>query len=339
MNFYKYRLLCSTEGVHKFVTLESTEPAPTTCPTDTGHTIDANSVSIDSQYSDQRVTTADGVQVVEITPITQGYGDIDSAVVISHDFGDRSTWYQKSVQVVNEVLSDSGNGLKFLSVNPNWIDIHSLRLTADHNSLWDRDGSLSPHSKWEVVVKVDDVVQVSGYEVDHVSGFIEFDDDHSGDEIKVSYSHSNGVDNPSEWLLVPPVGKKLIVEHVEMQFSKNIEFQSELWLEVWAGASVSGYGDFNEDLYAAGYGQIRTMVKSLRDVINICQKGVGWIPACGSGSGELTRDTLVFPYEYLKSASLNSSYGMVLRLFSKDNKLVLNTDLATIAFYMMIKSE
>jgi len=44
--YFVYRIKCTTEGMNKTWTLLDTDPAPTTCPTNTAHTIDTSSVTV-----------------------------------------------------------------------------------------------------------------------------------------------------------------------------------------------------------------------------------------------------------------------------------------------------
>ena len=46
MSLYKYRIYCVTDSKYEYVWLDSEASAPTTCPTDTGHTVDNSNVII-----------------------------------------------------------------------------------------------------------------------------------------------------------------------------------------------------------------------------------------------------------------------------------------------------
>lgn len=57
----QYRLYCEAEATYKEWLLDETEAAPTTCPTDTAHTITAASVTVIDNITAQPLTRADGV--------------------------------------------------------------------------------------------------------------------------------------------------------------------------------------------------------------------------------------------------------------------------------------
>ena len=54
--YYKYQVKCSTEGAMKYWILEDTASVPTTCPTNTAHTIDSTYTNIVNVISDNVVT-------------------------------------------------------------------------------------------------------------------------------------------------------------------------------------------------------------------------------------------------------------------------------------------
>lgn len=46
MIYYKYKIFCQTDNRYEYIIKASTEPTPTTCPVDTNHIVDINSVAI-----------------------------------------------------------------------------------------------------------------------------------------------------------------------------------------------------------------------------------------------------------------------------------------------------
>ena len=255
-----------------------------------------------------------------------------SVSLVSHDLSDRTTWYQKSVQVVDEVLTDSGDGLTFTSINTDWINIDNARLTYTHKQILKRDGSFGKHADWRTVVKVDDVVQTTGYTQNFATGAITFGASKAGSTIKCTYWHNNGVSNPSEWLLAPPSGKKMLVQHVELQFSVDIVINNTVRFEIWAGASLGTYGTFASALWEAGYGQFRADYRNARDLINAANQGQGTIPAIG----ELTQDVVVMPFNYVQALTLDSAVGTLFRMVLLDNLPFTGGEMCTATFYLQI---
>ena len=262
-----------------------------------------------------------------------------SVSLCSHDWGDRTAWYQKSVQVVDEVLTDTGDGRTFTSSNPWWINIYNDRLTFTHKQIPRRDGSFGKHDDWKTIVKVNDVIQTGGYVVNFIDGKVVFADSQSGKTIKVTYWHNN-IANHSEFLIVPPPGKKYVVEHVEMQFSNNTTFSDCFRFEIWAGAmtgnpkavNVAAYGGFIEPYYEAGYGQFRADYRCARDLINAANQGQGTIPAIG----ELTQEVCVMPFNYIQAFTLDSAAGALFRCCLINDTAFINTEIATATFYLQI---
>jgi hypothetical protein len=253
--------------------------------------------------------------------------------VVTPDFGDKTTWYQKSVQVTNEVLTDFGDGLTFTSANPSWINIDSPRLTYSHKQIPKRDGSYGKHADWRVAVKVNDVVQATtAYTVDFPAGAITFGSSQSGNTIKATYWHLNGISNSSEWLLTPTAGKKFVIQHVEMQFSQGIQISDVIRFEIWAGSTLSTYGSFPDYLWEAGYGQFRADYRNMRDFINASNEGKGVIPACG----ELTQNVLVMPFNYIQAVVMDSAQGTLFRMVLMNDTAFTGAELVTATFYLQI---
>jgi len=76
-----------------------------------------------------------------------------SHTIVSHDFCDPCTWYSKSTQVVEEILSTE-NGLHFKSANKNWIDLEHGRVTYE-------DKILGDDTSYRATLYIDDVAAIS----------------------------------------------------------------------------------------------------------------------------------------------------------------------------------
>ena len=255
--------------------------------------------------------------------------------LVTPDLGDRTTWYQKSVQVTNEILADSGNGLTFTSTNPHWVNIYSLKLTYTYKQIPKRDGTFGKHADWAITVKVDNVAVTSGFTINYAAGTITFDSSKAGSTVTATYWHNNGITHPSEWLLVPLAGKKFIVEHCELQFSVGMQVNDSVRFEIWAGANLATYGAFPDYLFDAGYGQMRAEYRNANDMINAANLGQGTIAKFGN----LTKEVIVMPFNYLQAFSLPSSLGCVFRIYLTQDIPYGDTDIATTTFYTQSVSE
>lgn len=248
--------------------------------------------------------------------------DGSSFTKVTHDFTDKTTWYQESVQVTDEVLSGSGVG-PYTSANPNWIDVINGKIYQQHL-----------HQQYVVEVKVDDVVQSSGYTIDHASGAVTFDSSQSG-VIKASYYHQNG----STWTLEPDAGKAIRLEHSEIQFTKDCTVSTPVAFEVWVYnplVDLQSPIDPDDKTFIPGVSSgnpLRFLYKyekyhNIKDIINTANLGQGFIPALSG----LTNDVLVFPFNYVTEIQLLSSQGAQLRI-TLDSNTAFSGEWATATFY------
>lgn len=332
MKLVRYQIWCTTDSKWEYSWLESTAAAPTTCPVNTGHTIDGSKTAIVEEKPDEAKYDLDG-QLVVNPGIRKAIAGKTGYTLVSHCFGDRTTWYQNSVRVTDEILTDSGDGLTFNSVNPNWVNIRSNRITYDKDVVPKKDGTFGDHADWDVIVKIDDVVTAStdvtnGWSVNYATGDVTFNNSQSGKTIKCSYSHNDGVTNASQWILNPPSGEMYTIEHVEVNVSKDVTY-SKFRMEAWAGASVATYEPFDDSKYNAGYGQEQSIYQGVRDLINVCNKGY----TIASGSG-LTKDVFVFPFAYTYASEIKSSQGTLISIRIDDDTPFSGCEIGTITFYL-----
>ena len=283
-----------------------------------------------SKCNKQNDLSATGSLIVEPSIYTGPVGS-KSISIVTPDLTDRTSWYQPSVQVVNEILTDSGDGLTFNSIHVWWVNIYG-KLTYTHKQIPKRDGTFGKHADWAVVVKVNDVVQTSGYSVNYIEGKIIFESSKSGATVKVTYWHTE-VTNYGEWLLVPPTGKKYIVEHVEIQLSVDVVMNSPCRMEIWAGANLATYGTFPDYLFEAGYGQMRADYRGMRDLINAANQGQGVI----SAADDMTKDVIIIPFNYIQAFTLDSAYGALFRMTTLNN-IPSSGELLTATFYLQIRN-
>jgi hypothetical protein len=236
-----------------------------------------------------------------------------SSVFCSHDFTDKTTWYTESVAVVDETLTDSGDGLTFEAANTHFIDM-------THGKIHKED-TLNASGDYDITVKVNDVVQASGYTVDYVAGEVTFDSSQTGNTVKCSYRYANG----STWILGPADLETTIhVKHTEVQFSKSAKIDSPINFDTY----VYNPADLpNKVMYN------RVRYKSIRDIVNESNLGYA-VPAIG----ELTEETIIFPFVYGTVKSLTNSSGAEIRV-SIENDIELTGTYGTLTFYCLIKDE
>lgn len=280
----------------------------------------------------------DGVPIHEMA-LRKSVPGFSSFTIVSHDFSDRTTWYQKSVAVTGETLSDSGDGLLFNSANANWINMNSPKLTYDYKKILERDGTLSNAVTRLVGITSNGTALVENvnYTVDYPNGKVTFASSQSGNTIVAKYYHNNGVTACSEFLFTPPPSTMYRIEHVEAQFSKNTAFNnSSVILETWAGAvssgttvNLAGYGGFSPTYYDLGYGQSRSIYRNMNDLINWCTNEYPIIPACGT----LSNDILCFPFLYVVHPTVSAKQGALVRLCMTGD-IAVTAEICTVTLYM-----
>jgi hypothetical protein len=213
---YKHKIYCETDGQWEYVWLE-TDTLLTACPVDGAHTIRAGSAAIhqtvkSNQVELNEVKNADGV--LEFEP-RKSYHDTSKSFT-SPDFSNRQSWWFDTTYVQDEVMTDSGDQLTY----------NSIRIPTsgwDHDWLnWKKipnNARQIAGNTYKVVVKVNDVVEdPSNYTVDYTNGKITFTSARQGgDIIKVNYHYANS----SNFELIPSAGKILLVDYIEVQFSKG----------------------------------------------------------------------------------------------------------------------
>lgn len=236
-----------------------------------------------------------------------------SSTKVSHDWCNKSTWYQNSTEVTGETMTDSGNQLTFNSTNAYWIDLEHGKVYNEYNIA----------DKKQPKVYIDDVETTTGFSINYEVGSVTFDNAQTG-TIKCDYWYGSN----SLFTLAPDPGKIMIIEHAELQFSKNIQINTPINFEIWV---------YHPDQVTYPGVKVPYQVikyKSMKDIINAANLGQGFIPACG----ELTQDILVFPFNYATVKPFRSSIGAELRVTADDNSM-LGGEWGTATFYILSEDE
>lgn len=273
-------------------------------PSDNTHLLDFETNF--KSKANKPLTKKAAYQGVPIVSIRRPEGT--SATIVSHDFCNKSTWYQKATQVLNETLS--ANGLVYSSLNSGWIDLEHGKVYNEH--------SISDKKRPKIYVGGSEVF--SGFTINYELGVVTFDSDPGG---VVSSDYYYGSD--SCFTLAPSAGKVLLLEHAELQFTKDVQITSPVNFEIW------GYNPTdlpNKMLYKS------IKYKNIKDVISSANLGQGVIPAIG----ELTQDIVVFPFTYVTILPMAASQGLELRI-SMDNNTELGGQWGTVTFYTLSEDE
>ncbi len=249
--------------------------------------------------------------------------------IITHNFGDPCTWYQNSVEIVDEVLIPKVPATYdiYKCSKTNIIDIEHGRVTFDERV----------DQKYCIRVKVNDVVVTSGFTFNYESGEITFDTPlTANDEVKLKFWYATD----SIFTIAPTAGKKLKIEHVETQFSADVDMvgKTEARFEEW-GYDPSNLP--NKMLYK------RTRYKNISQFID---ESNNRFCAELSPIDNLTKKLHVFFWDYPVSRVMLSSVGAEVRVSMYDvaaslsdkpikNKDGQNLERATVTFYCVSENE
>lgn len=225
----------------------------------------------------------------------------DGLVFVSHNWCDPTTWYTQSERVTEETLTDSGDGLTFDSLHPNWIDL-------THGKIY-RENLIA--ASYVPVVKVDGVTKTeraawaeSGgdFSINYATGKVTFFASQSGKTVTADYSYENG----SLFIVTPTAGKRLWIEYSEVQFSKDIEINADTHFQPWAYNPA----DPPNKIPAAN----PTTYRSLDNYIEEANGCYPEIPVMGGPRG-FTSPRITFPFKYQTIKELHASYGVEIRVW------------------------
>lgn len=279
-------------------------------------------------------TFADDFGHLEVTIAPPSGSRVD---VVSLNWCDKTTWYESSEAVENEMLVDSGDGLTFNSANPNWIDITHGKLTGEDTLA---GNGLVPVIKANGVDQTEDDPfggDTHDFSIDYAAGTVTF---HSAPATPVtaSYHHENG----SKWVIKPHAGKVLRLTMVEVQFSKDIIITDTLTFQAYGKVQFFA-PHLTPDPYPVDtlipIGE-PTVYKTMMDYINEASGSYPEIPAMGGevrGTGQPIQ-IYRWPYAERASTDLHSSLGMEIQI-TLHNDMAFGGECAVATFYGMSQNE
>jgi hypothetical protein len=243
---------------------------------------------------------SDGRQVMVVEP------QLDGAMlnIVSYNFCDKSSWWQQSTAVANEVLVDSGDGLVWTSAHPFWTD-----LTHGKFYLEDR---VTNRSSYVPVIKVDGTAltertpfTTSGgdYVVDYRAGTVTFATSQAGKVVTAGYRYASS----SLFTISPSSGKVLWVQDSEIQFSTDVVMTGTMNFQAWA----YNPNDLPNKMPVTAV----TNYKNMRDFIDEARGMYPVIPAIGGAVRGLLNPHVVLPFRYSQAKELRSSLGVEIRVW------------------------
>lgn len=249
---------------------------------------------------------------------------------ISFNFCDKTTWYYASTPA-NEILTDSGDGLTFNSTHTYWIDLTHGKVTFEDDIIFN-------NNKWYVAITSDSVAMIEDvdYTVNYVNGTVTFASSQSGKTIEATYWYAGS----SLFVVRPPVGKKLELTRVEVQFSSDIQLNDTMTFNVYGYAGV-----FAPQYVPVPYSALDVIplgrplkYKNGKDYLNESNGTYPVIPPFGGTSRGIQSSSITFPWTYLTKTQLLYSAGMQV-MISMQNHTPHGGEFATVTLYCVVDDE
>jgi hypothetical protein len=265
--------------------------------------------------------------------------DLSSVTFYTHNFCDKTTWYENATRVVDEVATDSGDHITYNLVQNNVIDVY-------HGKITDEDDLLDPSdNSYRVEVKVDDVVKTErdphenhmgntshgDYTVDYANGDIVFHSALTGTEVvKVTYHYAT----TSGFTVAPKAGKKLQIELVEVQFSNDIEIRDTALFTTYGYVEVFA-PSLTPVPYPAGTQiPIRTKrYKTMQNYQDDAMRAYPQVSALGGANWRgLGQPVQIFDWDYQRGLVLHEPQGMKI-VISMEHDEPCGGTYCTVTFY------
>ncbi len=250
--------------------------------------------------------------------------------ISTHNFSDASSWYEESVRIVGETLSEveDGQGSIFTSIHKCWIDPYSGRIPADEDvvAAQKQRNPTDPHG-YGIKVLIDGVEATrdrpfhkgeADYHVHYCDGHVHLNNPHLGSVVVVDYSYATG----SRWILRPPSDKVYIVKYAEADFSQDVHMRDDFIYGVFVRLPDGTLISMGEDKYKRS--------------IDLALEAVGNYPVLqpiGASGGErelplnefrrvsrgIRGPIQAMPFEYDTVRYLDGSQGVELHVWLQDD--------------------
>jgi hypothetical protein len=263
----------------------------------------------------------------------------------THNFTDKTTWYQTSTYIQNQQATNSGNNTNYTLPHQYLIDTYHGKLTFEDNLV---DSS---NNSYRVQVKVNNILKIeqdphfnSGgdYIVNYPDGIISFLTPlNPQDTVTVSYHYATS----SLFIIKPQAATTLLIDHIESQFSLDVEINDSLQFEVY------GIADFFLTPQQMQYLGIpsginykimlqRHTYKTMTDFYNDTVKSYPIYKAIGNPSNWRSQktDVTLLVWDYLASIPLSSKKGMEIHI-KLQHDTPFDGYLATASVYCLVATE
>ena len=183
--------------------------------------------------------------------------------IYTHNFADKTTWYQYSERVEGEVLTATDTTYtKYKAVHSYIINLEQPDMVTREHWMLMPDGSFTNRWSFKPKVYVNDMEQTEGFTINFETGEVTFDAPlTSTDEVKMDYYYAT----VSTFAIVPPPGKKIIIYKAKLIANDIQSFDGHvIQLDIFAGNPSMAYpiGDATSP-----YNQFAFRYRSLLDFV------------------------------------------------------------------------
>ena len=244
-----------------------------------------------------------------------------AADFITHNLCDKTTWYTDSVQVVDEALTDSGDGLTWNSANTYWICVTCGKVPQEHR--------LQP--TYAATIKVDSVVMTESppttttgdYQINYATGDVTFNSTQVGNTVEATYSYAQ----TSVFYVTPTADHTLRLTAVEVQFTDDTDLTDSVRFDIEGfvhsfvpSATVDDVSPNYTTSFPTGFRIALgspTIYKTMLDFIAEAQRAYPAIPALGGTSWrgcQVPIFVMRWPYQEDATRDLVASKGMRVKI-------------------------
>lgn len=266
--------------------------------------------------------------------------------IVSHDYTDKTTWYQKSTQVVDEELTPDGPMTTFASANLHWVNPDHPKLynqsynrgspPYDQVSLWMPDGTLVARSTFRPIIKIDDVVQTSGYSFEYSNGTVIFDDPVTG-TVTATYYYATS----SEFIIRPQAGLVWQIPRVEVNTTSSLFLNATTFFQYWRDPAFefSNQAFMLSEMPYQSFSQMQASATCGADQYAAMGGSGIMAPSAENGWGHgYVRGTdqisIIMPWNYRKPFIMTNAQSDAIRIYTTNHNIHLGADYLTATFYV-----
>src|SRR3990172_7650761 len=238
----RWRLRCVTEDADVYVLLDEDDAAPTSCPNNTAHTVDAPTAVIIEVIGQELRTSQHGEVIVEA--IKQVDGGLRKP---GYNFCDACTWWQESAEVLDGATTSTDQLTYTLSSGDKVLDLRHGRMPYEDaitaatvapngNTLTNLVPTVGLNGVPLAQSNEDATSGVDRYTVDYRLGKVVFAIARDpADVVTLSCRKPT----TSQFRFKPTAGKKWRVEDAEIDVTENVDMKVAFVTEIWGSHSAA----------------------------------------------------------------------------------------------------